>query len=237
MRRLRLSQDGVTIHLEIDRAAGRPARRGNATVRRYSSLAMYNPKHFQLNDPALARTLIAERPLATLICPDAQGSSFVSHLPMRAAGDGTSWWLEGHMARANPHAQWLAARPEVLAVFTGPDAYVSPRHYDTRLAVPTWNYVAVHVYGSPTLIDEPQAKEAVLKGLISQHDPDYIPQWNELPEDYKHKMLGAIVGFRIAVARWEGKAKLSQNRAPAERDRILALSDPAMKAWMERTGA
>ncbi|HEY4079998.1 MAG TPA: FMN-binding negative transcriptional regulator [Burkholderiaceae bacterium] len=198
---------------------------------------MYTPKHFDLSDLALARTLIKERPLAMLVCPDAAGANFVSHLPMRAdgeGGEGESWWLEGHMARANPHAPWLAAQSEVLAVFTGPDGYISPRLYDTLLAVPTWNYLAVHVYGRLELIDEAAAKDSLLKRLIGEHDPDYIAQWNELPEDFKSKLLGAIIGFRIRVTRWEGKAKLSQNRAATERERILAESDPQMQEWLAR---
>lgn len=202
---------------------------------------MYTPKHFDLSDMSLARTLIKERPLAMLVCPDAVGANFVSHLPMRASGEegeGADWWLEGHMARANPHAPWLAAQSEVLAVFTGPDGYISPRLYDALLAVPTWNYVAVHVYGQLELIDEAAAKDALLKRLIGEHDPDYIAQWNGLPEDFKGKLLGAIVGFRIRVTRWEGKAKLSQNRAGTERERILSQEqDPQMRKWLTRVAA
>jgi len=194
---------------------------------------MYQPKHFQMNDAALAARLIAENPLSTLIGPDAQGRSFVSHLPLSLIAEGDDLWLEGHMARANPHWAWLEKQAELLAVFTGPDAYISPRHYDTQLAVPTWNYLAVHVYGRFELVDEAQAKESVLKRLIAQHDPDYNAQWNDLPEDYKSKLLGAIVGFRIAVTSWEAKAKISQNRAATERERIRGEAAPEMQRWME----
>ena len=194
---------------------------------------MYQPKHFQMNDAALAARLIAENPLSALIGPDEQGRSFVSHLPLTLIIEGDTWWLEGHMARANPHWAWLETQHELLAVFTGPDAYISPRLYDTKLAVPTWNYLAVHVYGRLELVDEPEAKESVLKRLIAQHDPDYNAQWNDLPEDYKSKLLGAIVGFRIAVTSWEAKAKISQNRAATERERIRGEAEPEMRRWME----
>jgi len=194
---------------------------------------MYQPKHFQMNDAALAARLIAENPLSTLIGPDDQGRSFVSHLPLTLIEAGGSWLLEGHMARANPQWAWLAKQEELLAVFTGPDAYISPRHYDTRLAVPTWNYLAVHVHGRFELVDEAEAKEGILKRLIGQHDPDYNAQWNELPEDYKSQLLGAIVGFRIAVTRWEGKAKISQNRAASERARIRDEASPQMQGWID----
>ena len=195
---------------------------------------MYTPKHFALNELSQAHALIEARPLAALVCPDGQGSSFVSHLPMRAGGGNEAWWLEGHMARANPHASLMEEGAEVLVVFTGPDAYISPRHYDTELAVPTWNYVAVHVHGRLRWIDEAEAKDSLLKGLIGQHDPDYIAQWNRLPEDFKEKLLGAIVGFRIEVTCWEGKAKLSQNRAATEREKIRAASSPEMQVWLDR---
>lgn len=206
---------------------------------------MYNPTHFQMNELALVRQLMDERPLAALTGPDAEGRPFVTHLPLgwgAAEGDGADWWLEGHMARANPHWAWLAQQREVLAVFTGPDGYVSPGHYDTRLAVPTWNYLAVHVYGVIELVDEPLAKDHLLKRLIARHEPAYASQWVSLPEDFKQKLLGAIVGFRIRVTQWEAKAKLSQNRAAAERDRVRShfagqgARGQEMVAWMERLG-
>ncbi|MBV8501882.1 MAG: FMN-binding negative transcriptional regulator [Paucibacter sp.] len=186
-----------------------------------------------MNDAALAAKLIAENPLATLIGPDERGHPFVSHLPMCLVDEDDGWSLEGHMARANPHWGWLCAQGELLAVFTGPDAYISPRHYDTRLSVPTWNYVAVHVRGRFELVDEIEAKEQVLKRLIAQHDPEYNAQWTELPEDYKLNLLKAIVGFRIRVDRWEAKAKLSQNRAATERERIRSASTPEMRGWLD----
>jgi len=196
---------------------------------------MYNPRHFQMNDAAMAAKLIAENPLSTLIGPDAQGRSFATHVPLTLIEEGEgAWQLEGHMARANPHWEWLNAQSEVLAVFTGPDAYISPSFYDTKLAVPTWNYLAVHAYGTLEIIDEPEAKDALLKRLIAKHDEPYIEQWNnDLPEDFKSKLLGAIVGFRLRVTRWEGKAKISQNRAATERERLMAEASPEMRCWME----
>ena len=146
------------------------------------------------------------------------------------------------MARANPHWAWLQAQTSVLAVFSGPDAYVSPAHYDTTLAVPTWNYVAVHVYGTLSLIDDHVGKDALLKRLIAQHEPGYAAQWRGLPVDFQDKLLGAIVGFRIQVTRWEGKFKLSQNRAATERARIQAAfaegtaDEQALARWMGQLG-
>lgn len=203
---------------------------------------MYNPTHFQLSDLALTRQLIEERPLAALIGPDAEGRPFVSHLPLSWGEDDGGWWLEGHMARANPHWGWLQQQGEVLAVFGGPDGYVSPSHYDTHLAVPTWNYLAAHVYGRIELVDQPLAKDHLLKRLIARHEPGYAAKWIALPEDFKEKLLGAIVGFRLRVTRWEAKAKLSQNRAATERERVRAhfagqgARGQEMVDWMERLG-
>lgn len=202
---------------------------------------MYLPKHFASSDLDHALRLAAEHPLALLVGPDAAGDSFGSHLPLVAAPADEGFVLEGHMARANPHWGWLSQQRSLLAVFSGPSAYVSPRHYDSLQNVPTWNYAALHAYGDIELIDGAADKDALLKRLIGRFEPDYAEQWRGLPEAYQHKLLGAIVGFRIRVTRWELKLKLSQNRAPTERERIreaLAASDDAgdrcVAEWMAR---
>ena len=203
---------------------------------------MYSPKHFTSAELAHARRLVAEHPLALIVAPDPQGQDFGSHLPMvDVSVDDGSLVLEGHMARANPHWGWLTQRRQVLAVFSGPGAYVSPRHYEAALNVPTWNYAALHAYGEVELLDDPVAKDALLKRLIGRFEPEYAAQWRELPADYQGKMLGAIVGFRLRVTRWELKLKMSQNRAAVERQRIreaLAASpqaeDRATADWMAR---
>ena len=204
---------------------------------------MYNPSHYLLSELSLARQLIDARPLALMIGPDAEGRSFVTHVPLGwGEGEDGAWWLEGHMARANPHWAWLAAQREVLAVFSGPDAYVSPRHYEHERNVPTWNYLAVHVYGSLELVEGAGDKDALLKRLIARHEPGYAAQWRGLPEDFQHKMLGAIVGFRLRVTRWEAKAKLSQNRSAVERARLGAAfaegtaQERELQQWMLRLG-
>jgi transcriptional regulator len=207
---------------------------------------MYNPPHFATQDLDLALQLMVQHPFAMLVGPDAQGGSFATHLPLTALQDEQGLFLEGHMARANPHWEWLAAQSasgqQVLAIFSGPSAYISPGHYDTKLAVPTWNYLAVHLYGELSLIDDEEAKDALLKRLIGQHEPAYAAQWRSLPRDYQSKMLGAIVGFRFSVQRWEGKIKLSQNRPAAERSRIqsaFAEGNPqqqALAGWMKQLG-
>lgn len=203
---------------------------------------MYLPRHFASQDFAHALQLIEQHPLALLVGPDAKGQSFGSHLPLVASTE-EGLVLEGHMARANPHWGWLSQQRRLLAVFTGPSAYVSPRHYDSERNVPTWNYAALHVYGDFEPVDGPADKDGLLKRLIGRFEPDYAEQWRGLPQDYQHKMLGAIVGFRLRVERWELKLKMSQNRAATERERLRgALSaserveDRAVAEWMARLG-
>ncbi|MBV8124479.1 MAG: FMN-binding negative transcriptional regulator [Burkholderiaceae bacterium] len=189
---------------------------------------MYNPKHFKLDDLSAAQRLMREHPLALLIGPVQQNKDAVTHAPLilRPAGGAAAgvhdWCLEGHMARANPHQQWMTDGAELLAVFSGPDAYVSPGFYETPLNVPTWNYLTVHVSVRVERLDDAAFKDAVLKRLIAQHEPSYAAQWRGLPPDYQAKMLAAIVGFRLHVQSWEFKAKLSQNRAVGERERMRA---------------
>jgi transcriptional regulator len=204
---------------------------------------VYLPAHFNSTDGDHALRLMAEHPLALLVGPDAAGESFGTHVPLVVVPGG-GLVLEGHMARANPHWGWLSARARLLAVFSGPSAYVSPSHYESVKNVPTWNYAALHVYGDVELVDGAADKDALLKGLIARFEPAYAEQWRGLPEDYQHKLLSAIVGFRIRVTRWELKLKMSQNRAAVERQRIreaLAASeraeDRATAQWMARLQA
>lgn len=203
---------------------------------------MYVPHHFKLDDLSLARRLIEEQPLGLLVGRDRQGDSFASHLPLFWGSAGERWWLDGHVARANPQSAWLGEQPEQLLVFSGPDAYVSPRHYEHERNVPTWNYLALHLRVRAELIDEPAAKDALLKRLIARHEPGYATQWRGLPEDFQQKLLGAIVGLRLHVLGWEFKAKLSQNRSALERQRLReqyeagTARERELAQWMQRLG-
>jgi transcriptional regulator len=209
---------------------------------------MYNPRHFSAQDLTLALQAISENPLGLLIGPDERGASFGTHVPLTAfrshGVDADGFYLEGHMARANPHWTWLSSQTSMLAVFNVPGAYVSPTFYDSEQNVPTWNYIAVHAYGDISLIDDPEGKDKLLKRLIGKHEPAYAAQWRGLPADYQQKLLSAIVGFRIQVTSWEAKFKLSQNRPAVERTRIkesFAANDnapeqQALARWMEQLG-
>jgi len=156
-----------------------------------------------------------------------------SHLPVMLHEEGERIFLDMHMARAN--AQWREfSGAEVMVVFFGPHAYVSPRWYEERERVPTWNYAAVHAYGVPELIEDRKAKQASQRRLIERLDPQWLPQFDALREEYVQRMLGAIVNFRIPVTRLETRWKLSQNRGRREQELIAAelekSSDPTERA-------
>ncbi|MCL4748030.1 MAG: FMN-binding negative transcriptional regulator [Burkholderiaceae bacterium] len=189
---------------------------------------------------AAAFDLVAAHPFATLITP-AVAEPLITHCPITAQAAHGSTVLEGHVARANQnwHA-WRDGATSVLAVFHGPNAYVSPSLYTGRQNVPTWNYAVVHVAGDLSLVDGEDDKHALLKRLIARIEPGYAAQWDELDQDYKRRMLGAIVGFRIAIGRIDAKFKLGQNRIAADRDNVRAAfatgtaPERALAEWFDR---
>ena len=150
------------------------------------------------------------------------GGLMATHLPFVIEDEGGRITLLAHMAKAN--AQWrdFAAGAEAMAIFMQPHAYVSPRHYDSRQNVPTWNYVAVHAYGRPVLIEERAAKIELQRKLIRQYDPAYLDQMAELTDSYLDVRLAAIVSFTMEVTRIDARYKLSQDKNPAERERIAS---------------
>jgi transcriptional regulator len=178
-------------------------------------MVMYTPKHFLLEDRERINAFIEQNNFATLVTV-ADGLPVANHFPFAIETTDVEIRLLAHMARANSQWRHFNNR-EVLVIFQGPNAYVSPSNYETRLSVPTWNYTAVHFYGLPQIIDD---SEIILKKLIAKHEPEYNQQWHDLPEDYQQKMLNAIVGFEIKVIRIEAKFKLSQNRTSNEQARI-----------------
>jgi transcriptional regulator len=126
-----------------------------------------------------------------------------------------------HMAHAN--AQWREFFDEdVMVVFSGPHAYVSPRWYEDTERVPTWNYAAVHAYGVPSLITDKAAKHASQRRLVAAMDPQWLPKFDALSENYVSGMLNGIVNFQIPVTRIETRWKLSQNRGRREMELIAA---------------
>ncbi|HYN59866.1 MAG TPA: FMN-binding negative transcriptional regulator [Rubrivivax sp.] len=190
---------------------------------------MYLPKHFEQQDAAAMAQLLELHPLATVAWHAADGLS-AEHLPLmweRAAGDGAHGTLRGHVARANP--VWReAAGGEVLAVFQGPQAYITPSWYASKTAnakvVPTWNYAVVHMHGRLRITEDATWLRALVGRLTDVHEATRAQRWQvgDAPADYIAAMLGAIVGIEIEVVRLQGKWKVSQNRTASDRTGVVA---------------
>jgi transcriptional regulator len=181
---------------------------------------MYLPTHFKGEWTEHAAPLIRADPFASLISTDDTGLPFVTHLPLLLEDNppsevGDAPVLLGHVARGNPHWRYLQARPQAVVTFLGAHAYLSPQVYPDLARVPTWNYLAVHCTVEAVLIDDPDAKDALLKKLIGDHEPAYAGQWRSLDADYQRKMLAGIVGFEMRVTAFECKLKLNQHRPEA----------------------
>lgn len=174
---------------------------------------MYTPASFRQENPDELFGLIEHHSFAVLVA-EQQGELVASHLPLlvdRAAGP--LGQLQGHMARANSQWRELNGR-EVLAIFSGPHAYVSPTWYGAAPMVPTWNYLALHVTGRFELMEEDGAVLEVLQRMASKYEAAQPRPWSfDKDNDYERKLLKGIVGFRIAISRIEGKWKLGQNHS------------------------
>ena len=175
---------------------------------------MYIPSSFVENDPQVLADFMRAHSFATIVC-QVEGVPFATHLPLYY--DEKENALLGHMARAN--AQWreLDSAGEVLAIFTGPHAYISPTYYAEDTAVQTWNYAAVHVYGRAVLVEEMAEQKRILQTLTSAYESARAEPWVLDWENGEHvKKLAAIAFFRIEIEKIEGKFKLSQNRSDAD---------------------
>lgn len=150
-----------------------------------------------------------------------------SQIPFLVARRGDSLLLQGHLARPNPQVADLEQGGEVLAIFPGPHAYISPGWYGAGPAVPTWNYASVHAYGTVRAIDDRDWLRDMLDRLSTRHEAREAAPWRmrDLPPAYLESMLRGIVGIEITVSRLEGKFKLSQNRPASDRPRIVAALD------------
>lgn len=178
---------------------------------------MYTPNHFELAQSS-ALDLVEQESFGLLIGPDLT----LTHLPFLL--NRTNRTLFAHMARANPQWQAFGDQARVVAVFSGAHGYISPSWYESRMAVPTWNYEAVHVHGTVTVLDEATLRER-LTGLVAAQEEGLTPPW-AVPKDAEYqdfygKNLRAIVGFDIAIEQVEGKAKLSQNRPGPDRAKVI----------------
>lgn len=197
---------------------------------------MYLPSAFHDHDIPRLHEQMEEARLAILITQGEQGLQ-ASHLPLLLRSDeGQFGTLYGHFARANPQWKDLEQGANVLVVFPGADAYVSPSFYPAKAehgkVVPTWNYLAVHAYGQAEVFHDAEKLLRIVSGLTDKHEGKRTQPWavSDAPADYLEDMLKAIVGFALPITRLEGKRKLNQNRTAADQqgvhDGLAASVDP-----------
>ncbi len=189
---------------------------------------MYLPPAFREDRLEVLHAVMRDAGLATLVTVTDQGL-VASHVPLlldpEPAPHGT---LIGHLARPNPQATASRTEPEALAIFYGPEAYITPSWYATKRetgkVVPTWNYVAVHAYGPLRFFDDPARLLEIVTRLTERHESPRARPWavTDAPSDFIAGMLRGIVGFEIPITRLEGKRKMSQNRPPADRAGVIA---------------
>jgi transcriptional regulator len=192
---------------------------------------MYVPEAFRETDPDAVCALIAAHPLATLVTHGVDGTLTADHIPfLLDTNRGAHGTLVGHVARANP--VWRTPGP-ALAIFAGPDSYVSPNWYPSKhehgRVVPTWNYTVVHAHGTLRAVDDPGLLLGIVGALTRHHEAAAAARsgaepWRveDAPPDFIARMLRAIVGVELEIERVDAKSKLSQNRSEADRAGVAA---------------
>lgn len=179
---------------------------------------MYIPKYFAIQDEEMKYEIMEQNSFATLFS-QRNGEPYATHLPLLLNRETLT--LHGHFAR--PNEQWRDIRnQQVLAIFQGPHSYISPSWYETKNAVPTWNYVAVHVYGELEIVEDEQALIGSLQNLVHTYeDPQSTYSLDDVDPNYMAGLSKGIVGFKIKISKIEGKAKLSQNHSVERRKLVV----------------
>ena len=165
-------------------------------------------------------TFMKQYSFATIVST-AEDRPVATHLPFAVSVREEQIILTSHFARANPQWQQLTGQ-EILVIFSEPHAYISPSHYDKEQNVPTWDYFAVHAYGTAKLITAYEAAISVLEEMIITYEPAYKLQWDGLPEGYKTKMVKGIAAFEITVNSVQASKKLSQNKNDREKQSMIS---------------
>jgi transcriptional regulator len=186
---------------------------------------MYIPRANQEDRIAVLHKLMEDQPFASLITMGSSGL-FATHIPMMLEQNGAKGQLRGHISRANP--QWRDYTPsvEALAIFSGPQHYITPNWYlekqESGKVVPTWNYVVVHAYGHLKIIEDGAWLVTHLASLTNIHEAASPVPWKieDAPADYIASQVKGIVGLEMEVTRLEGKWKVSQNRSEQDRNGV-----------------
>jgi transcriptional regulator len=197
---------------------------------------MFTPNKFKMTDTTDKHEFIQEYGFGVVISAD-NGLS-ATHLPfVLKADEGELGVLYAHCAKANTHWHNLEGQ-NVLVIFTGPHAYISPSWYKTQPAVPTWNYTAVHAYGVASLLN-PQDTLTAVDEVVKKHEPQLLVSRDIVTDQIKHKLLAGIVGFKVELTTIEGQLKLGQNRSQEDQAGIYKtlsnsqdLSDLALAKYM-----
>lgn len=186
---------------------------------------MYLPPAFREDDLAVQHDFIRAHPLG-VIMTSGEGGLMANHIPCLLYPEGPHGVLRLHVARANPQLAQLAAGQECLVAFHGAQAYITPSWYatkaETHKVVPTWNFVAVHVWGTPVIQDDPAWLRAQLEALTDSQEKARTQPWSvdQAPPDFIAAQMRAIIGVEIPISRIEGKWKVSQNRTAADRQGV-----------------
>jgi transcriptional regulator len=206
---------------------------------------MYIPPQFDQPDVEVMHELIRTRSLATLVTMGSEGIN-ANHIPLHLSASSEPFGvLRGHVARANPIWNDLDSSIEALAIFHGPDAYISPSWYATKQdagkVVPTWNYTVVHAYGSLRIIDDAAWVRTQLEALTTQNEVGLPQPWamSDAPEDFTEKLIQALVGIEMIITRLSGKWKVSQNQPLQNQHSViqgLTASEQAAMAELVKTG-
>jgi transcriptional regulator len=188
---------------------------------------MYIPKHFAETDVSVLHALIKSHPLATWVT-QAEGELVANHIPfLLDPAQGELGTLVGHVARANPVWQTFPKTVNSLLVFQGAEAYITPSWYPSKQAhgkaVPTWNYAVVHAHGMPRIVEDRDWLLQHVSHLTNTHEANQPLPWKvaDAPQDYIERMLEAIVGIEIPIAKLIGKWKVSQNRPEADKQGVI----------------
>lgn len=204
---------------------------------------MYVPAHFEENRIEVLHALINEHPLAAMVTLNSSTLT-ANHIPMELDREqGEYGLLRGHVARGNPVWRDYSEEHGALAVFQGPQRYITPNWYQTKgengKVVPTWNYAVVHASGPLRIIEDREWLLALVSRLTDRHESESPMPWKvtDAPADYIDKLLGAIVGIEIPIVKLTGKWKVSQNRSAEDRAQVassLRQQNDAQSSQMAR---
>lgn len=182
-------------------------------------LTIYIPQYYKEMDLDKLVAFMKKYDFATIISNDNQ-KLIATHLPFLIEQNEDTIKIKSHMAKANVQWRSFNEGKEILVIFQGPHSYISPKHYDSPFSVPTWNYASVHVYGIPYLEEDNNSTLDLLRETIVNYESGFEDDYNQIPLEYKSKLIDELVGFGIHITKVEGAFKLNQDKSPEEQDRI-----------------